>query len=569
VLLRHPQGQFSPRALLCTDVSVLSQQIVEWFVLHCKMEVTCEKVRAHLGIETQCQWAAAPIQRITSALLAGVGACTMPCLQERQAIRIHVSQSGADARRRTAAAVVGVLRVYSAILARIGNDRERMMTHRRPRLGLLILLGSLLAAAVISGGISVSFVPSATASAVRLAAAADDPRVVAVDEMVGRVFVLESNGVVLMLDARSGRVLGRVLVAGGYVGPFSDAAVDASRGRAYFAASAGVYLFDTRRGVSLGRVATGSVQAVAVDTRLGQAFVLHTGGSVSVLDGRSGRLLQTVAVGSAPAALAVDGHTAHVFVVSANAPNYGPQPNGTVSVLDSGRRSVVQTIPVGRGPTALAVDDRHGDVFVANYPNGTVSTLDATSGRVQHTTFVGPGPSAIAVDPLSRHVFVLCQGSLQQGGWNALGTISIVDARNAHIVRTVAIGPNVQGMAVDHRTKRLFIISQGARDAHAAPTGPGTISILDMRTGQIVRTLQTGIAPLAVAVDETRARVFVANYGRAYFPAPALTPWEKLARWLQARLPWSSTPSRSTVTHGIPTGRNASGSVLVIDESRL
>jgi hypothetical protein len=69
VLLRDPQEQFSPQALLCTDVSVLPQQIVEWFVVRWQMEVTYEEARAHLGVETQRQWAERAIQRTTPALL--------------------------------------------------------------------------------------------------------------------------------------------------------------------------------------------------------------------------------------------------------------------------------------------------------------------------------------------------------------------------------------------------------------------------------------------------------------------------------------------------------------------
>ena len=69
VLLRDPQKQFSPQALLCTDVSVRPQQIVEWFVVRWQMEVTYEEARAHLGVETQRQWAERAIQRTTPALL--------------------------------------------------------------------------------------------------------------------------------------------------------------------------------------------------------------------------------------------------------------------------------------------------------------------------------------------------------------------------------------------------------------------------------------------------------------------------------------------------------------------
>jgi hypothetical protein len=70
VLIRDPQGQFDPQALLCTDQQASAQAILEWVVLRWQMEVTFHEVRAHLGVETQRQWSDLAILRTTPALLA-------------------------------------------------------------------------------------------------------------------------------------------------------------------------------------------------------------------------------------------------------------------------------------------------------------------------------------------------------------------------------------------------------------------------------------------------------------------------------------------------------------------
>src|SRR6266496_5043908 len=70
VLIRDPKAKFEPQALLSTDLTVSAQQIVEWFVLRWQLEVTFEEARAHLGVETQRQWADRAILRTTPALLA-------------------------------------------------------------------------------------------------------------------------------------------------------------------------------------------------------------------------------------------------------------------------------------------------------------------------------------------------------------------------------------------------------------------------------------------------------------------------------------------------------------------
>ena len=53
VLIRDPQGEFAPQALLCTGLAVAPAQIPEWFVLRWHLEVAFHETRAHLGLETR------------------------------------------------------------------------------------------------------------------------------------------------------------------------------------------------------------------------------------------------------------------------------------------------------------------------------------------------------------------------------------------------------------------------------------------------------------------------------------------------------------------------------------
>jgi hypothetical protein len=69
VLLRDPQGQYDPLALLSTTLDYPALQIAEWFVQRWQLEVTFEEARAHLGLETQRQWSDKAIARTTPALL--------------------------------------------------------------------------------------------------------------------------------------------------------------------------------------------------------------------------------------------------------------------------------------------------------------------------------------------------------------------------------------------------------------------------------------------------------------------------------------------------------------------
>lgn len=55
VLIRDPQKEFAPQALLSTQLTPSPAQILAWFVRRWMMEVTWEEARTHLGIETQRQ----------------------------------------------------------------------------------------------------------------------------------------------------------------------------------------------------------------------------------------------------------------------------------------------------------------------------------------------------------------------------------------------------------------------------------------------------------------------------------------------------------------------------------
>ena len=69
VLLRDPQGEFDPQALLCTDAARTPSQIISWFVQRWPVEVTFREARDHLGVETQRQWSDRAIARTTPCLL--------------------------------------------------------------------------------------------------------------------------------------------------------------------------------------------------------------------------------------------------------------------------------------------------------------------------------------------------------------------------------------------------------------------------------------------------------------------------------------------------------------------
>ena len=55
VLIRDPQVEYAPLAVLCTDPEQTAVNILSWFVQRWQVEITFEEARRHLGMETQRQ----------------------------------------------------------------------------------------------------------------------------------------------------------------------------------------------------------------------------------------------------------------------------------------------------------------------------------------------------------------------------------------------------------------------------------------------------------------------------------------------------------------------------------
>ena len=93
VLIRDPQGQYEPMALLSTNSAYSPSQIATWFVRRWTVEVTLEEARAHLGVETQRQWSDLAITRTTPALLGLFSWVTLVAHHLRQTRSVPMRQA--------------------------------------------------------------------------------------------------------------------------------------------------------------------------------------------------------------------------------------------------------------------------------------------------------------------------------------------------------------------------------------------------------------------------------------------------------------------------------------------
>jgi hypothetical protein len=93
VIVRDPKRIFKTQALLCTDVNISAEQIIQWFVRRWQVEVTFHEVRTHLGVETQRQWADLSILRITPALLSLFSVVTLLANLQARKQKLPIQQA--------------------------------------------------------------------------------------------------------------------------------------------------------------------------------------------------------------------------------------------------------------------------------------------------------------------------------------------------------------------------------------------------------------------------------------------------------------------------------------------
>src|SRR5207249_1466585 len=117
-------------------------------------------------------------------------------------------------------------------------------------------------------------------------------------------------------------------------------------------------------------------------------YMGHDTRSLSVLEAKSGQIVQAIPARVSPLGAAVDRHSRRVFVTTAQFGLFGSSRSG--GVLEVVRGQLQLLAPAPGMPPAVAIDERANRVIVVGAADGgTVSVPDATSGRLVHRSVIG------------------------------------------------------------------------------------------------------------------------------------------------------------------------------------
>lgn len=149
-----------------------------------------------------------------------------------------------------------------------------------------------------------------------------------------------------------------------------------------------------------------------------------------------------------------------------------------------------------KGGTGIAVNPTNGNIYVAR-GGGNVIVLD-TSGNLLATVPVGAGPSGMAVNATTNKVYVTNTGS---------GDISVIDAASNSVVATItdpsAAAPTA--IAANPTTNTIYVANSQSNN----------ITVIDGATDSVTATIPVGTAPSGVDVDPQTNFIYVANTGNS------------------------------------------------------
>ena len=189
-------------------------------------------------------------------------------------------------------------------------------------------------------------------------------------------------------------------------------------------------------------------------------------GAVIVLDAATLETKRTISVGSMPAEVTFDVAGRYAFVANGG--------SATVSVMDRTSKLVVRTIAVGAEPVG-AWPGSDSMMYVDNEAGRSITAIDVKTLQVVRTYDLGFTPAVATVGP---------DGSLWVADADA-GRVVIYARGSTTIVGEIAVGAGAHAI----------VFAPGGVTAYVSNQRAGTVSVIDVPTRSVRRTIRVGTKP--------------------------------------------------------------------------
>lgn len=184
----------------------------------------------------------------------------------------------------------------------------------------------------------------------------------------------------------------------------------------------------------------------------------------------------------------VDQHRSSTLLVANKSGNslYFVHPN-SLTVTDS--------VDTGDQPHEVAAAPDHGQAYVTNYGDGTITVVNVeTRTASDHWSLEGyDRPHGIAVGPEEKRVYVTAENNQ---------AVLELDAKTGRVRREFHTGKE---------TTHMLALSSDAHRLYATSIGSGTLSTVNLASGEVMSHIPTGDGAEGVAVAPGDDRVWVTN----------------------------------------------------------
>jgi len=133
--------------------------------------------------------------------------------------------------------------------------------------------------------------------------------------------------------------------------------------------------------------------------------------------------------------------------------------DNTISVIDGESLEVIDTIEVGERPRGIVLDGQ--TLYICTSDDDHIEVLDLSSGRVTHTLPSGPDPELMALGPDGRHLYIANEDD---------NMVTVVDVEERRKVVEIPVGIEPEGIGVSPGGEWLVNTSETTNMAHFIDT---------------------------------------------------------------------------------------------------
>ncbi len=293
--------------------------------------------------------------------------------------------------------------------------------------------------------------------------------VVSYDRVYGRVHLVNEDSARTVSDVMAGTPLYYDSVAGRmYCG---SVAVDPRSGRV----RSGVRL-PTEPTVMCGNTADGKLYWVSYDKIVG--LDQSTGETTVVSQGFGGH--------QSDVALCYEPSSNMIYCAMLG------QIPGAVLVIDSKTGRVVDTIPLDAEPRYLCSNPAFRKVYCASWLDASVTVIDCVARKATATVKLEDRPGCLCC--------ASSDGAMYIAGWDC-DQLYVMNGATDAVVATVPVGPGGHLLQYSAHSNRVY-----------CSNSDNTVSVIDASSRKVIKVIEVGEGPTAVALNPQAHTLYVANY---------------------------------------------------------